>query len=221
NKSAVKLPGNSSARCSARNANTLPGGTRCPAIISASSSSRSSRDLPCMRRSSQKIEHTAGRNAQTARQLFRAVLGGAACAARRAKHRRAGRRETPACRAAHTAALNGRSTLMRVPRAAVPAVAGAAVVTAGLSAAPSALALSNAHSSFLGRFRHLTTLASTVPSNGDVNPYGVAVVGSSQGRLHRGDVLVSNFNDKANLQGTGSTIVEISPAGHVTRFAGI
>src|ERR1019366_9438636 len=31
----------------------------------------------------------------------------------------------------------------------------------------------------------------------------------------------SNFNDKANLQGTGSTIVEISPAGHVTRFAGI
>jgi sugar lactone lactonase YvrE len=110
---------------------------------------------------------------------------------------------------------------MRVPRAAVLAVAGAAVVTAGLSAAPSALALSNAHSSFLGRFRHLTTLASTVPSNGDVNPYGVAVVGSSQGRLHRGDVLVSNFNDKANLQGTGSTIVEISPAGHVTRFAGI
>ena len=64
NKSAVKLSGNNSLRCSARNANTLPGGTRCPAIISASSSSRSIRDLPCIRRSSQIIEHTAGRNAE-------------------------------------------------------------------------------------------------------------------------------------------------------------
>ncbi len=60
------------------------------------------------------------------------------------------------------------------------------------------------------------TVASTVPSNGDVNPYGVAFVGSdfpSGGKLHSGDVLVSNFNNKANLQGTGTTIVDISPSG--------
>jgi hypothetical protein len=66
---------NNSVRCSARNANTLPAGTRCPAIISASSSSRSSRVRPCMTRSSQMIEHLAGRNADLgAHQLFSAVL---------------------------------------------------------------------------------------------------------------------------------------------------
>ena len=64
NKSAVNESGNSSRRCSAKNANTLPGGTRCPAISPASSSSRSSRDFPCMARSSQMIEHYAGRNAE-------------------------------------------------------------------------------------------------------------------------------------------------------------
>jgi hypothetical protein len=54
---------------------------------------------------------------------------------------------------------------------------------------------------------------STVPANGDVNPYGVAIVQSNEagGKLHAGDVLVSNFNNKKNLQGTGTTIVEINP----------
>jgi hypothetical protein len=60
-----------------------------------------------------------------------------------------------------------------------------------------------------------------VPFNGDVNPYGVVVVGRSQGRLHRGDILVSNFNNSKNLQGTGSTIVEISPSGHRILFVHI
>ncbi|HEX9065561.1 MAG TPA: hypothetical protein VF843_10665 [Streptosporangiaceae bacterium] len=64
-------------------------------------------------------------------------------------------------------------------------------------------------------------VASTVPANGDVNPYGVVVVRHSQGRLHRGDILVSNFNNSKNLQGTGSTIVQISPSGHRTVFAHI
>ena len=59
----------------------------------------------------------------------------------------------------------------------------------------------------------VTTLASTVPANGDVNPYGVAVVPRSTGHLHRGNVLVSNFNDKANVQGTGTTIVQVTPSG--------
>ena len=65
----------------------------------------------------------------------------------------------------------------------------------------------------------ISTVASTVPANGDVNPYGVAVVPTSVGALHRGDVLVSNFNDAANLQGTGTTIVQISPHGTVSVFA--
>jgi hypothetical protein len=54
---------------------------------------------------------------------------------------------------------------------------------------------------------------STVPSNGDVNPYGVAVVPANfptGGLLNPGDILVSNFNNSQNLQGTGTTIVQIT-----------
>ena len=52
---------------------------------------------------------------------------------------------------------------------------------------------------------------STVPANGDINPYGTVVVPTSIGRLIAGDTLVSNFNDKANVQGTGKTIMEVTP----------
>jgi hypothetical protein len=47
----------------------------------------------------------------------------------------------------------------------------------------------------------------------------VAVVPRSIGTLRAGDVLVSNFNAKSNNQGTGTTIVEISPQGKRTLFA--
>jgi DNA-binding beta-propeller fold protein YncE len=62
---------------------------------------------------------------------------------------------------------------------------------------------------------------STVPSNGDLNPYGVAFVPRqfpSGGPMNPGDVLVSNFNNSANLQGTGTTIVRITPAGEQSLF---
>jgi hypothetical protein len=75
--------------------------------------------------------------------------------------------------------------------------------------------------SFIGPFQHIGTVSSTVPMNGDVNPYGVAVVPTTTGKLREGNVLVSNFNDKANLQGTGSTIVEVSPGGKLRLFAQI
>ena len=75
--------------------------------------------------------------------------------------------------------------------------------------------------SFLGSLHGLTKVASTVPANGDVNPYGVAVVPASAGRLTAGDILVSNFNDKANVQGTGTTLVQVSPAGQTSVFANI
>jgi len=61
----------------------------------------------------------------------------------------------------------------------------------------------------------------TVPANGDINPYGVAVVPRSIGRLVKGDILVSNFNAKSNLQGTGTTIVELDPSGALHLFASI
>jgi len=105
----------------------------------------------------------------------------------------------------------------RIPRAGAAAAAGA-VLTAGLYVAP---AVAGTHGSFIGRFGETTAIASTVPANGDINPYGVAVVQQSQGSLHEGDVLVSNFNDAGNVQGTGKTIVQVAPDGTVSQFAHI
>jgi uncharacterized protein (TIGR03118 family) len=68
-----------------------------------------------------------------------------------------------------------------------------------------------------GAFQSLTT----VPPNGDVNPYGVAFVPPNfptDGTVSPGDILVSNFNNKANQQGTGTTIVSISPSGSQSVF---
>jgi hypothetical protein len=73
--------------------------------------------------------------------------------------------------------------------------------------------------SYIGQFHHLSTLASTVPSNGDVNPYGTFVVPQSVGNLTQGNVLISNFNNSSNLQGTGTTIVQVTPSGSVSVFA--
>ena len=61
-----------------------------------------------------------------------------------------------------------------------------------------------------------TPLASTVPDNGDVNPYAVVVAPVSAGRVREGDVLVSNFNNSGNLQGLGTTIVSYSPSQRAT-----
>lgn len=67
----------------------------------------------------------------------------------------------------------------------------------------------------------ITVVASTIPANGDVNPYGLVRIAKSSGALVRGNLLVSNFNDSNNLQGTGTTIVQVSPEGAVTLFAQI
>ncbi len=86
-------------------------------------------------------------------------------------------------------------------------------------AGASAPASRPAPGSILGQLKSIKTVASTVPANGDVNPYGVAVVKRSTGKLVAGDILVSNFNNSANLQGTGTTIVQVAPDGTVSQFA--
>jgi hypothetical protein len=106
-------------------------------------------------------------------------------------------------------------------RVAAAVAAAGAISTAGFMAAPGAQAQPASPIPYLSHFHHLRTIASTVPANGDVNPYGVFVVRQSTGRLHAGDVLVSNFNNKKNQQGTGRTIVQISPGGHRSLFAQI
>jgi hypothetical protein len=102
--------------------------------------------------------------------------------------------------------------------AAALALAGATTTGALMAAIP---ANAGGFPAFAGPLHHTKTLASTVPSNGDVNPYGVAVVPRTTGDLFAGNVLVSNFNDAKNVQGTGTTIVEVTPSGHVSQFARI
>ena len=61
-------------------------------------------------------------------------------------------------------------------------------------------------------------VSSTIPANGDLNPYGVAFVPQNfpgGGSIAPGDVLISNFNNLNNVQGTGTTIVKLTPNGTV------
>jgi hypothetical protein len=100
------------------------------------------------------------------------------------------------------------------------------IAAASLLVATVAL-VSMAASAEAQRFIPDIIISSTMPSNGDLNPYGVALVPPnfpSGGLLVPGDILVSNFNNSNNMQGTGTTIIKltpngiISPAGTATTF---
>lgn len=70
----------------------------------------------------------------------------------------------------------------------------------------------------LAQFLPDIIISSTIPGNGDLNPYGVAFVppGFPSGRaIAPGDILVSNFNNSSNTQGTGTTIIKLTPNGLV------
>ena len=111
----------------------------------------------------------------------------------------------------------GRSGRLTVIGMAV--LAGSVAMPAVASAAPSPSFVHGG--SFLSHFSTVTVGPTTAPANGDVNPYGVAIVGYDAGRLVAGDTLVSNFNNSTNAQGTGTTIVEISPQGRQFLFSQI
>jgi len=81
-------------------------------------------------------------------------------------------------------------------------------------------AAADEHAGTLDHLHHHTMLTSTITDNGDVNPYAIIVAPVSAGTIQKGDVLVDNFNNSANLQGTGTTIVDYTPATkHVKLFA--
>lgn len=84
------------------------------------------------------------------------------------------------------------------------------VLALAISAAP-AVAMSDPP--ILDHLTSISVVASTIPGNGDVNPYGMAVVQRSVGNLRAGHILVSNFNNSANQQGTGTTIMDMAPDG--------
>jgi hypothetical protein len=71
---------------------------------------------------------------------------------------------------------------------------------------------------FLETIHHHKTLTSTIPDNGDVNPYAVVVAPVSSGAIEAGDVLVDNFNNISNLQGTGTTIIDYRPSTKQTKL---
>jgi hypothetical protein len=101
------------------------------------------------------------------------------------------------------------------PARRLPAVPGLLLLCAIVAGAAQAQTIPSAL--LPSPMKHVTT----VPMNGDTNPYGVAFVPQnfvSTGLLAAGDLLVSNFNNKAGLQGTGTSIVEITPAGKQTPF---
>jgi hypothetical protein len=87
------------------------------------------------------------------------------------------------------------------------------IVAAGIARA--------ADSSFIGPLNTVTSVSTTVPASGDVNPYGIARVPRTTGSLVEGRYLISNFNNCANAQGTGTTIVQIAPNGAFSLFATI
>src|SRR5271166_1383554 len=76
---------------------------------------------------------------------------------------------------------------------------------------PQAATSAQQPASFLDRIHRQTTLTSTVPDNGDQNPYAIVVAPVSAGSIQKDDVLVTNFNDAGNLQGLGTTIVSYNP----------
>jgi hypothetical protein len=93
--------------------------------------------------------------------------------------------------------------------------AKAIIFTGGLYAA-SLLALGGARAAdapgLLANIHRHVTRTTTVTTNGDLNPYAVVVAPVSAGKIQQGDVLVDNFNDISNLQGTGTTIIDYNPA---------
>lgn len=82
-----------------------------------------------------------------------------------------------------------------------------------------ATVLKPAAGSFLAGKTTDVLLGSTTPNDGDINPYAIWPVTRSVGSVRAGDILVDNFNNKSNDQGTGTTIVDVHPDKKVTVFA--
>jgi DNA-binding beta-propeller fold protein YncE len=79
-------------------------------------------------------------------------------------------------------------------------------------AAPASPALADTTQGLLETIHQHVARTSTVTENGDLNPYAVVIAPVSAGKIQKDDVLVDNFNNLSNLQGTGTTIVDYNPS---------
>lgn len=67
--------------------------------------------------------------------------------------------------------------------------------------------------SILSTLANQQTIGSTSPSTPhDVNPYGLDVAKVTAGKISAGDLVVCDFNNPGNVQGTGTEIVSLHPA---------
>jgi hypothetical protein len=105
----------------------------------------------------------------------------------------------------------GITTMERARRRCRPGICAtlAALIAAPLLLTPGAEA---ADQGFLETIHRHITWTSTVTDNGDLNPYAIVVAPVSAGKVQKDDVLVTNFNNVSNLQGTGGTIVDYTPS---------
>jgi len=109
--------------------------------------------------------------------------------------------------------FNGLAKASRASRCVRRAVCGTGLVALSLGTVPA-----NAQQTILPP---QSATSSTVPANGDLNPYGIAFVPAgvpAWSTLKPGDVVVSNFNAQSNLQGTGTTIVKLVSNGAPSTF---
>jgi hypothetical protein len=100
-----------------------------------------------------------------------------------------------------------------------PAIALRALLLGTLLAGASSASIADAPAKgMLESIHRHATLTSSVTDNGDLNPYAVVVAPVSAGTIQKDDVLVDNFNNVSNLQGTGTTIIDYRPSTKQTRL---
>jgi hypothetical protein len=92
------------------------------------------------------------------------------------------------------AALGASATVAVVAATSSAAPAYGAMATGGIGAAPD------------------KTVASLIAPDGDRDPFGIAIVPLTMGKLTAGNLLVAEFGDKQGTAGAGTTILQVNPA---------
>jgi DNA-binding beta-propeller fold protein YncE len=101
--------------------------------------------------------------------------------------------------------------IMPTPRHLLRTVAGLAALVSIAMVTLGPPATADEPRGFLETVKKHVLLSSTVPDNGDQNPYAIIVAPVSAGKVQQNDILIDNFNNVSNLQGLGTTIVDYNP----------
>ena len=82
-----------------------------------------------------------------------------------------------------------------------------------VGSADNAAAVPASSVSVLKALAHERTVGSARdPATGDLNPYGLDIAKVTSGKIQAGDLVVCDFNDSSNVQGTGTAILALHPA---------